>query len=259
MSLQVAIIEDEPAIARNLEFTLGEINPDINVLNKLTSVQDSIEWLRGNMSECDLLFMDIRLTDGLSFEIFNSIEPQAPVIFITAYDDYALNAFKVNGIDYILKPFQKSDIESALKKLDLRSNAPAPLIEKDKIQTLLDYLERDKVKAYREAYLVHYKNKLVPLKVENVHWFYTTQEIVYAHTADGKQYILDTTLESVQREISTKLFFRANRQFIVQKKAILDIDFYFNGRLLINVLPKPEEQIIVSKAKAPQFKNWLDE
>lgn len=257
MSINIAIIEDEPAIARNLEFTLKELNPEIQVLNKMDSVKSSVDWLQENMDACDLLFMDIRLTDGLSFDIFKIIKPSVPVIFITAYDHYALEAFKVNGLDYILKPFERDEVANALQKF--RDTRGIKSTGNDKIQELLNYLQINENKSYREAYLVHFQNKLIPLPVEKIHWFFTEQEVVYAHTSDGKKYIIDSTLDKILAEISPKLFYRANRQFIVQRWAVKDIDFYFNGRLIINVEPRPHEKIIVSKAKAPEFKKWLDE
>nr|WP_293294491.1 LytTR family DNA-binding domain-containing protein [Allomuricauda sp.] len=257
MIINVAIIEDEPAIARNLEFTLKEVEPNILVLNKMDSVHSSVAWLDKNMDTCDLLFMDIRLTDGLSFEIFQTIQPTVPVIFITAYDHYALEAFKVNGLDYILKPFQKEEVANALQKF--KSTLRKESVGNNKIQELLNYLQANENKSYREAYLVHFQNKLIPLPVEKINWFYTEQEVVYAHTSDGKKYVIDSTLDKVLAEISPKLFYRANRQFIVQRWAVRDIDFYFNGRLIINMEPKSHEKIIVSKAKAPEFKKWLDE
>ncbi|MCB0373370.1 MAG: response regulator transcription factor [Muricauda sp.] len=257
MPINIAIIEDEPAIARNLEFTLKDIDQDIHVLNKMDSVATSVSWLKDHMEECNLLFMDIRLTDGLSFDIFKFIKPSVPIIFITAYDHYALEAFKVNGLDYILKPFQKEEVANALQKFKgIQGHKP---VHNDKIQELLNYLQTNENKSYREAYLVHYQNKLIPLPVEKINWFFTEQEIVYAHTQDGKKYVIDATLDKILAEISPKLFFRANRQFIVQRWAVRDIDFYFNGRLVVNVEPKPHEKIIVSKAKAPEFKKWLDE
>ncbi|WP_437397792.1 LytR/AlgR family response regulator transcription factor [Flagellimonas lutimaris] len=257
MSINIAIIEDEPAIARNLEFTLKELNPEIQVLNKMDSVKSSVDWLQENMDACDLLFMDIRLTDGLSFDIFKTIKPSVPVIFITAYDHYALEAFKVNGLDYILKPFERDEVANALQKF--RDARGIKSTGNDKIQELLNYLQTNENKSYREAYLVHFQNKLIPLPVEKIHWFFTEQEVVYAHTSDGKKYIIDSTLDKILAEISPKLFYRANRQFIVQRWAVKDIDFYFNGRLIINVESRPHEKIIVSKAKAPEFKKWLDE
>jgi two-component system LytT family response regulator len=257
MPINVAIIEDEPAIARNLEFMLGELDKGITVLNKMQGVKESVGWLQDNMQKCDLLFMDIRLIDGLSFEIFQTITPTIPVIFVTAYDNYAIEAFKVNGIDYILKPFEEEDIKKALQKFNTsRTNSS---IGNDKIQMLLNHFDQTQTRSYREAYLVHFQNKLIPLAVDKIHWFFTTQEIVYAFNEDGKRYVIDSTLDRILEKISPRLFFRANRQYVVQKAAVVDIDFYFNGRLIVNVIPRPEEKIIVSKAKAPEFKKWLDE
>ncbi|WP_375587353.1 LytR/AlgR family response regulator transcription factor [Flagellimonas aurea] len=257
MTINIAIIEDEPAIARNLEFTLKDLEPDICTLNKMESVASSVDWLRENMHLCDLLFMDIRLTDGLSFDIFKKIEPTVPVIFLTAYDHYALEAFKVNGLDYILKPFQKQEVARALEKFkNIRGQGTDG---KSTIQELLTYLQAQGDRSYRQAYLVHYQDKLIPLPVEKISWFYTEQEIVYARTVDGKKYAIDSTLDKILAEVSPKLFYRANRQFIVQRWAVKDIDFYFNGRLIVNVSPTSQDKIIVSKAKAPEFKKWLDE
>lgn len=257
MNINIAIIEDEPVIARNLEFTVKELYPEINVLNKMESVKSSVTWLKENIDSCELLFVDIRLTDGLSFDIFKSIKPTVPIIFISAYDHYALEAFKVNGLDYILKPFQKVEVADALQKFkNTRGNKTTG---PDKIQELLDYLKMNENKSHREAYLVHFQNKLIPLPVEKIRWFFTEQEVVYAHTEDSKRYVIDSTLDKIMCEISPKLFFRANRQFIVQRWAVKDMDFYFNGRLIVNVEPNPHEKIIVSKAKVPEFKKWLDE
>lgn len=257
MSINIAIIEDEPAIARNLEFTLKELDPSLTVLHQMDSVKSAVAWLGENIQHCHLLFMDIRLTDGLSFDIFQSIKPSVPIIFITAYDHYALEAFKVNGLDYILKPFQKGEVATALDKY--KNTRGVSSVNSNTLGELLKHLQSKENRSYREAYLVHYQNKLIPLPVDRVHWFYTEQEVVYAHTDDGKKYVIDSTLDKVGAEISPKLFFRANRQFIVQRRAVKDLDFYFNGRLIVNVDPKPREKIIVSKAKAPEFKKWLDE
>lgn len=259
MQLHVAIIEDEPAIARNLEYLLQDIDPEIVVLHKITGVTEAISWLDKNLKKCDLLFMDIQLNDGISFEIFNSIPATVvPVIFITAYDNYALEAFKVNSIDYILKPFDKQNLITALDKFKATARSFEGLYADNHIADLLKYFEEGKEKTYKKAYLVHFQNKLIPLPVEKIYWFYTEDEIVYAFTADGKKYVLETTLEKVQAEVSPDDFFRANRQFIVQRQAITTVDFYFNGRLIVNTLLKAEEKIIISKAKSPAFKNWLN-
>lgn len=257
--MNLVIIEDEPGIARNLEFLINEIDSNINVLKKLSSVKETVKWLLENLEACDLLFMDIRLSDGLSFEIFETITPSIPVIFITAYNDYALDAFKCNGIDYILKPFDKFQISLALNKYKNLTKANKESLSNDKMIELLNYFKEHGINyEYKKSYLVHYQNKLIPLNIDKINWFFTEQEIVYAYTVDGIKYIIDSTLEKIVAEINPTQFYRANRQYIVQRKAIKDIDFYFNGRLVLNVLPKPQEKIIVSKAKATECKKWLD-
>lgn len=259
MSLKVAIIEDEPANARNLEYTLEEIDPAIEVLVKLENIADSVNWLGEHMEDCDLLFMDIRLTDGLSFEIFQQLEPKVPVIFITAYNDYALEAFKANGIDYILKPFHAEEVERALDKFRLLKGeeeaADYPGVD---YSELLDYIQKQGQTGYRQSFLVHYQDKLIPLPVERIQWMYLEQEIIYAYTDDKRRYTIDSTLEKIQSEIPPREYFRVNRQFIIRRSAVQEIDFYFNGRLIVHVLPESPEKIIVSKAKATEFKKWLD-
>jgi len=255
MSLKVAIIEDEPAIAQNLEQLLCELDPSLKVLIILTGVQESVAWLKVHITDCDLLFMDIHLNDGLSFDIFKEIAPGPPVIFVTAYDRFALEAFSVNGIDYILKPFQYQQLAHTLQKYNSLSSRNAS-IDVDTVSRLLTALTP--ASTYKKSYLVQYQEKLIPVKVSAISWFYTEKEVVYAFTQEGRRYIVEATLEKIQEEVDPNLFYRANRQFIVQRRAIQHIDFYFNSRLIVHVLPKSHEKIIVSKAKAPMFKKWLD-
>jgi len=251
MSLRVAIIEDEPATARNLQHMLQEAAPEVQVLAILPGVAASVSWLKQHAAGCDLLFMDIRLSDGLSFDIFTQIDVTLPVVFITAYDDYALQAFKVNGIDYILKPFDEAELKQALVKFNrLRS---------DQYTQLLKIAEGLKSNiTYKQSFLVHTRDKLIPVTVSKIAWFYTANEIVYAGTTDNKQFIIDGTLEQLQQQLDPTQFFRANRQFIVQRKAIVEVDFYFNGRLAVKTDPPPKEQILISKARVPEFKQWMN-
>mgnify|MGYP000556570119 FL=1 len=246
MALRVAIIEDEPATARNLRHMLQDIAPEVEVLTILPGVAESVAWLNTNMQQCELLFMDVRLSDGLSFEIFSQVHVTLPVIFITAYDDYALQAFKANGIDYILKPFDESELKQSLQKYNR-------LRDHSNIQQLAAQF-----KTYKQSFLVHNRDKLIPLLASNISWFYTANELVYAGTADNKQYIIDFTMEQLQQQLDPGVFFRANRQFIVQRSAIQEVDFYFNGRLALKVHPAAKEQILISKARVPEFKNWMN-
>lgn len=252
MSLRVAIIEDEPATARNLRHMLQDIAPDTEVLAMLPSVTAAVTWLKEHMQTCELLFMDIRLSDGLSFEIFSQVDVTLPVIFITAYDDYALQAFKANGIGYILKPFDEAELSLAIQKYRM--------FRQDDNSRLLQLVTQLKQPAagYKQSFLVHNRDKLIPLTAANIAWFYTANELVYAGTMDNKQYIVEFTMEQLQQQLDPDVFFRANRQFIIQRSAIQEVDFYFNGRLAVKVHPAAKEQILVSKARVPEFRQWMN-
>lgn len=255
--MKIAIIEDELKIAESLKLILMEIDPSISVMKILSSVKSSVEWLRVNQSSCDLLFMDINLTDGLSFEIFNQIESNTPIVFLTAYDQYALNAFKVNGVDYILKPFDKTKIKQSLKKFKSLTQTGSNPTNAESLQHLLEVVASKTITNKRKSYLVYHQDKLIPLAVDDISWFYKSNQVTYACTISKKKYVIDDALDKIQNEVSSVNFYRANRQFIVSKNAIENIAIYFNGRLIVNILPKPDEKIIVSKAKATDFKNWL--
>ena len=255
--MKIAIIEDEPKIAESLKLILMEIDSSISVMKTLSSVKSSVEWLRVNQSSCDLLFMDINLTDGLSFEIFNQIESNTPIVFVTAYDQYALDAFTVNGVDYVLKPFDKTKIKQSLKKFEGLTQTGSNPISAESLQHLLEVVVSKTITNKRKSYLVYHKDKLIPLSVDDISWFYKSNQVTYACTISNKKYIIDDALDKIQNEVSSVNFYRANRQFIVSKNAIENIAIYFNGRLIVNILPKPNEKILVSKAKATDFKNWL--
>lgn len=255
--MNIVIIEDEPIIANNLESILIELEPSFNILKSLTNVKSSIDWLKKNQSACDLLFMDINLTDGLSFEIFNQIESNTPIVFLTAYDQYALDAFKVNGVDYILKPFDKTKIKQSLKKFKSLTQTGSNPLNAESLQHLLEVVASKTITNKRKSYLVYHQDKLIPLAVDDISWFYKSNQVTYACTISNKKYVIDDALDKIQNEVSSVNFYRANRQFIVSKNAIENISIYFNGRLIVNILPKPDEKIIVSKAKATDFKNWL--
>jgi len=255
--MNIVIIEDEPIIANNLESILIELEPSFNILKSLTNVKSSIDWLKKNQSACDLLFMDINLTDGLSFEIFNQIESNTPIIFVTAYDKYALDAFRVNGVDYILKPFDKTKIKQSLNKFKSLIQTGSNPTNAESLQHLLEVVASKTITNKRKSYLVYHQDKLIPLAVDDISWFYKSNQVTYACTISKKKYVIDDALDKIQNEVSSVNFYRANRQFIVSKKAIENIAIYFNGRLIVNILPKPDEKIIVSKAKATDFKKWL--
>ncbi|SFD61883.1 two component transcriptional regulator, LytTR family [Chitinophaga sp. CF118] len=257
MSLRVAIIEDEPATARNLQHMLLDAAPEAEVLVILPGVAEAVSWLQQNAQQCDLLFMDIRLSDGLSFEIFSQVHITLPVVFITAFDDYALQAFKANGIDYILKPFDDGELKQALVKFNRLRNQSGGADGYAQLLKIAESLKGNPA-SYKQSFLVHTRDKLIPVTVAQISWFYTANEIVYAGTTDYKQYVIDGTMEQLQQQLDPAIFFRANRQFIIQRKAILEVDFYFNGRLSVKIDPPAKEQILISKARVPEFKQWMN-
>jgi len=246
--MKALIIEDETAAARNLAAILRQTAPDVEIVATLESVEESVEWLRSNPHP-DLLFMDIHLADGDSFRIFDAVEIAAPVIFTTAYDQYALEAFKVNSIDYLLKPLNASDVGRALAKLHRLTS-----VERS------DYGSRVRTLAAsrrEEVFLVHVRDKIIPLHRSRIAYCYTSNEKVTAYGFDGAAYPLDKTLEALQGLLPESEFFRANRQFIVARQAVKEIAVWFGSRLTLHLTVETPERIVISKARVPEFKAWL--
>lgn len=246
--MNVVILEDETAAAVNLRSILRQIAPEANVVGILESVAESIDWVRTN-SQPDLLFVDIHLADGESFRLFDAVEITAPVIFTTAYDQYALEAFRVNSIDYLLKPINADGVRRALEKLRRLTG-----------RELKEYGSRVKnvVAARREqVFLVHVRDKIIPLRREEIAYCYTANEKVTACDLEGRSYPLDKTLEALQTLLPETDFFRANRQFIVSRRAVKELAVWFGSRLSLGLTVETPERIIISKARVPEFKTWL--
>ena len=253
--MKVVIVEDELAASENLIFLLKNLNPTIEVVKVLDSVKSAIRFF-SQPQEVVLAFMDIHLADGISFEIFDKVQIDIPVIFTTAYDQYTLKAFKVNSIDYLLKPIDEIELSKALEQF--KGQFPKePLID-DRMASLLQFVNNQSTKSYKSTYLVSYRDQLVPLKTENIAYLYIDIGVVKAVSKDNQFYVMDGKLEDIENELNPNQFFRANRQFIVQKEAIDHLNHYFNGKLIVNTLPMSNERIVVSKAKAMEFKKWLD-
>ena len=251
--MNVLIIEDETAAAVNLKSILRSVMPDCNVIDVLESIEESVDFFNDKSQPTpDLVFMDIHLADGESFRIFDSVEIQAPIIFTTAYDEYALRAIKVNSIDYILKPIKAEDLRHAIDKFTLLSGMERNDY-KSRVNTMIESSKRDS----QRVFLVHYKDKIIPLSIDDVAFFYTSNEKVSAHTYSGERYVIDRTLEVLQSLLPDDEFFRANRQFIVARKAVKDIAVWFGSRLSLNLSIETPEKIIISKARVPEFKQWL--
>ena len=227
---------------------LAQSHPVIDIVATLESVAESVEWFRDN-AEPDLVFMDIHLADGNAFRIFDDVEISSPIIFTTAYDQYALEAFKVSSIDYILKPIKQEELERAVAKFSSLTTAArgeysrkvGEMVERSKSRTLL----------------VRVKDRIIPVAEGDVAFFHTANEQVSVTTMDGTTYPIDGTIESLIGEYGGQDFFRANRQFIISRKAIRDISVWFGSRLAVNLSVATPERIIISKARTAEFKSWL--
>ena len=251
--MKALIIEDEKAAVRNLKALLAEEAPDIEVIAVLDSIAESLDWFSDNRMP-ELIFLDIHLADGSSFEIFEHVDITCPVIFTTAYDEYALRAFKVNSIDYLLKPIGQSDIRKSIGKLkQLKSD---PVVKEPDYSNLINILKRqDK---YKTHFLVPVKgDKLLPLSVDMILFFYIHEGNVKAVVTGGKEYTFTQTLDELSDYLNPDLFFRINRQYLISRKAVLDIDLWFNGRLSVNLQVPVEEKILVSKVRVSEFKEWF--
>ena len=248
---RVIIVEDETAAAVNLRSMLASIDSNVEVLAVLESVEEAVEFFSSDV-EADVVFMDIHLADGESFRIFQSVDINIPIIFTTAYDEYALQAFKVNSIDYILKPYKEEDLRRALDKLE-RLTVGERTTQKDSREKMVREVHGDNM----QTMLLRYKDKLIPVTADEVAFFYTSEERVTVTTLKGDCYPVDKTLESLSQQLSPEKFFRANRQFIVSRRAVKDIAVWFGSRLALNLTIEAPERIIISKARVPEFKSWL--
>lgn len=251
MIKRVVIVEDETAAAVNLRSMLKTIVPDVEVLTVLESVEEAVEYFSAEV-EADVVFMDIHLADGDSFRIFKSVDIAIPIIFTTAYDEYALEAFKVNSIDYLLKPFKEEDLQRALDKLQRLTTS-----ERDESRERVTKMVADAHNDSLQTLLVRYKDKIIPVAMEDVAFFYTYAERVTLTTLDGKTYPVDKTLETLSQQLDSVKFYRANRQFIISRRAVKDIAVWFGSRLALNLTIETPERIIISKARVPEFKRWL--
>jgi two-component system response regulator LytT len=250
--MKAVIIEDEIVASQNLQRLINQVASDIQVICVLQSVEESIEWFSVNTVP-DVVFMDIHLADGSSFTIFDKIQITCPVIFTTAYDEYALKAFEVNSIDYLLKPINIKSFERAIAKL--RNLTSAKSYDPDMITNVLATFKQLK-NVYKSNFLIPYKDKFIPLSIEKIACFFTENKMVKIFTFDAHTYSLDSSLEDLVVQLNPSEFFRANRQYIVSHKAIKDISIWFGSKLSINLNVSVPEKIIISKARVPEFKAW---
>ena len=251
--MHVIIIEDEKPSARRLQRMLQSLALKAEVM--LHSVEESIDWFQNN-EHPDLIFLDIQLSDGLSFEIFETIDIKSAIIFTTAYDEYALQAFKLNSIDYLLKPIDDDDLATAVKKYKERTpQKQAVTLDFNDIKKLLvNPIDRE----YKKRFSVKVGQHLKLINIDEIECFYSENKGTYLHTTEGRNYLLDTTLEHLEDELEPQTFFRINRKFFVNINAIKDIISYSNSRLKIILNSFSEGEIIVSRERVKDFKNWIE-
>ena len=255
--MKALIIEDEVMAAKTLKKLLVEVSPGIEIVGILESIEDSVDWIASHAMP-DLMFMDVHLADGSSFAIFERVTITCPVIFTTAYDEYALKAFEVNSIDYLLKPISKEALERAMNKYHALVEKP---VGNGQIEALLTQLSENK--RYRNYFLLPERDKygnftkFIPLPVSNIVYIFIDSKTLKIVTKNGKTFFLNHTLDDVMSELDPHEFFRANRQFVVARQSIKDVSVWFGNKLAINLYVETPEKIIVSKARVAEFKVWF--
>jgi len=255
--MKVLIVEDEKPAIEKLINMLVKYDEEIDIAGQCSSVEQAVNWIESKENHADLIFMDIQLTDGTSFEIFERTEVNTPVIFLTAYNEYALQAFKVNSIDYLLKPLNYDDLYRSMEKIKVfRENLPA---NKERIQ--YDELSRVLLqmnKSYKNRFLVKVGDHIKSIKAENIAFFYAEGRTVFIITNKQNKYIIDYKLEDLDQSLDPDMFFRPNRSFIININAIKDVVVYSNSRLMVILNQDFEKEVIVSRDKVAQLKTWFE-
>ncbi|TAH26579.1 MAG: DNA-binding response regulator [Cytophagales bacterium] len=258
--MKVLIVEDESPAARRLKQLIITCSKEIEILATLDSIQQVVVWTSQNPAP-DLIFMDIQLADGISFEIFNKTSILSPIIFTTAYDEYALRAFKNNGIDYLLKPVVQEELDNAIQKyhqLKKQLSENKSIDHSSNIERLLVDLKLNQ--NYKSRFLIKIGEKMISILTDNIAYFSSEDKLVFAITMDGKRHPLDYSLDEIEGMVDPKIFFRLNRQYISKINAIQSIHNYFNGKLKLFLTPPTpaNKEVVVSREKASHFKQWLE-
>jgi two-component system response regulator LytT len=249
--MKIVIIEDEVAASSQLKFLLNQINVDYEILAVIETVEDAIKWFTANESP-DLIFSDIQLADGISFEIYEQVKINVPIVFITAFDEFAIRAFKLNSVDYILKPLDADSLSFAIEKFNKQQ-----LVKQETLNELIKQHVFAQ-KSYRKSFLVRYRDKLLPIKTNEFAYFFIENGLVFGQLFDGRKLILDFKLEDLENQLDPQDFVRANRQYILSRESIVEIEPYINSRILIKTSPSSPYEAIISKEKVTSFKKWFE-
>lgn len=252
--MKILIIEDETKTAKSLERLIQSLHPEAVILDILQSVKSSVKWFDSN-NDPDLIFMDIQLADGLSFEIFDSVSISSPIIFCTAFNEYALQAFKNNGIDYILKPFNKNDIELALNKIkSLKQYFRKNILPAEEISEILKSLTVEETK---KSFLVYSQSSYINIATDSIAYFYKSLNGINLVTYDNQRYNINESLDEIHRMVGKQFFFRINRQYLVSFKSIIEVQHYFSRKLIVKLTVATEEKLLISREKGNAFLEWL--
>lgn len=253
--MNIIIIEDELKTAKSLENIITSLRPEARITGQYQSVESSVEALSEGPIP-DLIFMDIQLADGLSFEIFKAVKITCPVVFCTAFDEYSLEAFKSNGVDYVLKPFSKEDIQNAFKKVDELRN----FFQQKTTSNIEDLLSRlGAPNSGKTSFLVFMNQKYKTIHVDDIAFFYIRHDATWIMCFDKQQYVINQSLDQITSSVSARQFFRINRQFLVNFKAIKEVEPYFLRKLFVKLVIDTPEKLLVNKEKSSSFLSWMEE
>ena len=260
--MQVLIVEDEPLAVKKLVRLLEEVAFDVKVVGTTDGIRTTVEWLEAHPAP-DLIFMDIELCDGQSFEIFQRTRVKSPVIFVTSYDEFALQAFKVNSVDYLLKPVQKEDLANAIAKYrDLKAQyardaSPISASIESLLMTLSSGVGEVTKKDYRTRFLVKHLQKYVTVEVADIAYFWSEGRINFFKNRTGQKYLVEYTMEEIEAMLDPRDWFRVSRQFLVSVPSVTEIHPFFNNRLKLHLKPQEPEEVTVSRERVADFKVWL--
>ncbi|MCE7054250.1 LytTR family DNA-binding domain-containing protein [Algoriphagus sp. AGSA1] len=249
--VKAVIIEDEHIASNRLAHLVAEVASDIKVVTTLSSVESGTRWFKENPLP-DLIFLDIQLNDGYGFDILDTLGEHPPVIFTTAYNEYAIRGFKYNGLDYLLKPIEKKDLERALDKY--RISPYSKVVEDTKIQDFKSLFKKE----YKHRFMVKIGNHYGTFNVDDIHYFKSENGSISLFTVNGKNYPIEYSIDQLEKILNPIEFFRINRKYMVALKAVQEIHNYFNSRLLLKLRPDQEEKVIVARERSSEFKKWLD-
>ena len=259
-NMKILIVEDEDLAVKKIRKTLALVDSEAIVAGVTDSIQSTVSWLQDN-PQPDLILMDIELADGQSFEIFKLIEVKSPVVFTTSYDEFALKAFKVNSIDYLLKPVQKEDLEAAMnkfKRMKERYHSKEPGTDALNLDSLVRELQQKlQPKEFRQRFLVKHGQKLVSIEVGEIAYFYSDGRLNFFKTTDNRKFVVDYTMDELEDMIDPKEFFRISRSFYVSADSIEKMDDYFGNRLILGLKPVLDKEALVSREKVTEFKKWM--